>query len=188
MLIIVGLGNPGTTYKNTVHNMGFDCVDNLADTLEVSFKKKDCQAKIAEVFIKGEKIILAKPQTYMNNSGISVKQLMGKYGAKPEDVIVIFDDVALGEGALRIRGNGSGGSHNGMKSVVALCGENVARLRIGVGAPPENVPLMNYVLCKLSGDKKKNLAIATKRGAEALEEYIATRSIDAVGNKFNGAK
>lgn len=188
MLLIVGLGNPGLTYKNTVHNMGFDCVDKLADKLGVDFKKKDCQAKIAEAFVSGEKIAIAKPQTYMNNSGISVKQLMGKYSAKPEETIIVFDDVAITEGSLRIRKNGSGGTHNGMRSVVSLCGENVLRMRIGVGAPPQNVPLMNYVLSKLSGDKKKNLAETTDYGADALYEFIKNRDVDAIGNKFNRTK
>lgn len=188
MLLIVGLGNPGLAYKNTVHNMGFDCVDKLADIFGADFKKKDCQAKIAEIFISGEKIVLAKPQTYMNNSGISVKQLMGKYSASPNETIIVFDDVAIPEGALRIRKNGSGGTHNGMKSVVALCGEGVARMRIGVGEPPENVPLMNYVLSKLSGEKKKRLAETTARGADALYDYIKNRNIETIGNKYNGTK
>lgn len=185
MLIIVGLGNPGLSYKNTIHNMGFDCVDKLADKLNVTFKKKECESKIAELFVDGEKIVLAKPQTYMNNSGEAVKQLMGKYKAKPEDVIVAFDDIYLVEGALRLRANGSGGSHNGMKSVVARCTENVMRIRIGVGSNGD-IPLVNYVLSKVSGEKKKILADATERGAEALYEFIHTRDLEKIGNKFNG--
>ena len=186
MLLVVGLGNPGLSYKNTVHNMGFDTVDNLAKLLNVDFKKKECEAKIAEVFVKGEKIILAKPQTYMNNSGISVKQLISKYACKSDEVLIIFDDVAIPEGALRFRKKGSGGSHNGMKSVVQHCGENVYRLRIGVGAPPENVPLMKYVLAKLPKEKKNNLEHTTQRGAEAILEYINKRDFDLIGNKYNG--
>lgn len=186
MLLIVGLGNPGLTYKNTVHNMGFDTVDNLAKLLNVTFKKKECEAKVAELFVKGEKIVLAKPQTYMNNSGISVKQLIAKYKAKPDEVLVIFDDVAIPEGSLRFRKKGSGGSHNGMKSVVQNCGEDILRLRVGVGAPPENVPLMNYVLSKLGKEKKKVLEQTTEKGAEAILEYINKRDFDLIGNKYNG--
>lgn len=185
MLIIVGLGNPGLTYKNTIHNMGFDCVDKLADKLNVSFKKKECESKIAELFVDGEKIVLAKPQTYMNNSGEAVKQLMGKYKAKAEEVIVVFDDIYLPEGALRIRANGSGGSHNGMKSVVSRCSESVMRLRIGVGSNGD-IPLVNYVLSKVSGDKKKLLSDTTERASEALFEFIRTRDLEKIGNKFNG--
>lgn len=185
MIIIVGLGNPGLSYKNTIHNMGFDCVDKLADKLNTSFKKKDCESKIAELFINGEKIILAKPQTYMNNSGEAVKQLMGKYKATPEEIIVAYDDIYLAEGALRIRASGSGGGHNGMKSVVLRCTENVRRVRIGVGTNGD-IPLVNYVLSKVSGEKKKILSDATERASEALLEYIHVRDLDKVGNKFNG--
>ena len=187
MLIIVGLGNPGLTYKNTIHNMGFDCLDHLADKLGVSFKKKDCESKIAELFVDGEKIVLAKPQTYMNNSGEAVKQLLGKYKAKSEEVIVAFDDIYLDPGVLRIRAAGSGGGHNGMKSIIARCSENVPRVRIGVGSNGE-IPLVNYVLSKVSGEKKKILSEATERAAEALFEYIRVRDLEKIGNKFNGAK
>lgn len=186
MLIVVGLGNPGLSYKNTIHNMGFDCLDKVAKELKVSFKTKSCDARLVEIFVKGEKVILAKPQTYMNNSGDSVKQLIGKYNAKPEEILIIFDDVALPCGALRLRTSGSGGSHNGMKSVVAKCGENVLRLRVGVGAPPQNVPLMNYVLSKVNGEQKKVLDSTTTKASEAIIEYIATRNIEKIANKYNG--
>lgn len=187
MLIIVGLGNPGLSYKNTIHNMGFDSVDKLADKLNVSFKKKDCASKIAEIFVKNEKIVIAKPQTYMNNSGEAVKQLKGKYKAKSEEIIIVYDDIYLAEGVLRIRANGSSGGHNGMKSIVSLCSENIPRIRVGVGGNGD-IPLVNYVLSKVSGEKKKILSDATERASEALLEYIGERDIEKLGNKFNGQK
>lgn len=187
MLIIVGLGNPGLTYKNTIHNMGFDCVDKLSDKLGVSFKKKECDSKIAELFVNGEKIVLAKPQTYMNNSGEATKQLLGKYKAKPQEMIVVYDDIYLDVGVLRIRAVGSAGGHNGMKSIIANCSENFPRVRIGVGSNGD-IPLVNYVLSKVSGEKKKALGEATERASDALFEYIHTRDLEKVGSKFNGAK
>jgi len=185
MLIIVGLGNPGLKYKKTYHNMGFVTIDKLADKLNASFKKSSCDAKIAELFIKGEKVVLAKPLTYMNNSGISVKQLIGSYKAEPKEVIVAYDDIDLECGTLRIRDGGSGGTHNGMRSVVAECGEKVARVRIGIGKP-QDIPLVDYVLSCVSGENKEILKEATDRAANFLYDYIYDRNLEKTGANYNG--
>ena len=185
MLIIVGLGNPGLKYKKTYHNMGFVSVDKLADILGVSFKKSACEAKIAELFVGGEKIVIAKPMTYMNNSGQCVKQLVGSYKAKPNEVLVIYDDIDLDCGVLRLRDKGSGGTHNGMRSVVSAVGENVPRIRVGIGKS-EEMPLIDYVLSSVKGDKKEILSAATERAARAAEAYIRNRDLASVGALFNG--
>lgn len=185
MLIIVGLGNPGLKYEKTYHNMGFTVVDKLAQKVGISFKKTTCDATVGECFYHGEKIILAKPTTYMNNSGISVKQLGASFKAKPEEIVVVYDDVDLERGVLRIRDKGSAGTHNGMRSVVSSCGENVPRIRVGIGKDPE-IPLVDYVLSKVSGDAKILLDDATDRAAEALYSYIQERDIDKIGAKYNG--
>ena len=185
MLIIVGLGNPGDKYEKTYHNVGFVTVDKIAARIGVSFKKKTCSAEVAECFSHGEKIILARPVTYMNNSGISVKQLMGAYHADATDVLIIYDDVDLECGNLRIRDKGSAGTHNGMRSVVSLCGETVRRIRIGIGKA-QDIPLVDYVLSKISGDNKIILEDATERAAEAVLAYVNERDIDKIGAKYNG--
>lgn len=186
MLIIVGLGNPGLSYKKTYHNVGFMCVDKLAESMGFDFKKKICKAKVAEIFVKGEKIVIAKPQTYMNLSGESVKELMGYYKAKPEEVIVVYDDIDLAVGQKRIRPTGSAGTHNGMRSIVSLCGTDLRRIRVGIGRPENNIPLADFVLSKPKGDVLEELSISISIVAKALEDYIADRSIDKLGNKYNG--
>ena len=171
-LVIIGLGNPEQKYDNTPHNMGYNVVNALADKLSVRFGKISCKASIAEKSIQGEKLILAKPLTYMNLSGESVRELMGRYGADGQ-YIVIYDDIDIPCGALRARASGSGGTHNGMRSVVACAGKDVPRIRVGIGRPdvPE-MDLADYVLGQLSGDKKQTLINACLRAAEILARYV----------------
>ena len=119
MKIIVGLGNPEEKYLKTFHNMGYIAVGDVADELGVKFKKKECEAFTAEANVGGEKVIIARPVTYMKNSGRAVKQLLAKYKATARDLVVIYDDYDIPKGALRIRPNGSAGTHNGMRSVIA---------------------------------------------------------------------
>ena len=119
MYLIVGLGNPGEKYATTFHNMGFMALEILAQKLNLRFKTKQCRAETAECFRKGEKVILARPQTFMNLSGESVRELMGKFRVPPENLLVVYDDLDLNPGALRLRPNGSSGTHNGMRNIVA---------------------------------------------------------------------
>ena len=177
MLIIVGLGNPGLTYRGTYHNMGFVTLDKLASALKVKVDKKKCSAKVGEAFVNGEKIVLAKPQTYMNLSGQAVKELIAAYHATPQEVVIVYDDIDLDRGVLRFRAKGSAGTHNGMRSVVGEVGEDIPRLRVGIGKPTEPIPLYNYVLSRPKGDILKDLDQATDRAAETLQRYIATRDI-----------
>ena len=146
MKIIVGLGNPEEKYRRTYHNLGFVAAEDAAIELGLSFKHKKCRALVAEGFFKGEKIVVAKPQTYMNLSGESVKELLAYYKAGTEDLIVLYDDYDLPKGAIRIRKGGSAGTHNGMRNIVAELGrEDFARVRVGFKGEG-NVPLINYVL------------------------------------------
>ena len=133
MKIIVGLGNPEEKYLKTFHNMGYIAVGDVAAKLGVKFKKKECEAYIAEANIKGEKVIIARPVTYMNNSGRAVKQLLAKYRTSADDLIVIYDDYDIPKGSVRIRPSGSAGTHNGMRSVIAEIGTSeFPRIRIGI--------------------------------------------------------
>src|SRR3989344_2597173 len=143
--LIVGLGNPGTKYAQTRHNAGFLAVDALAGELEAGMKKKFLlPVEMGETTIAGEKVVLAKPTTFMNLSGKAVAALARKFRVTPERIIVISDDVALPLGTVRVRVGGSAGGHNGLKSISDMIGENFTRVRIGVNAPPPNIPLEAY--------------------------------------------
>lgn len=187
MLLIIGLGNHGLAYKNTYHNMGFITVDKLAFALDVDFKHRFCKAKVAEKFVGGEKIVIAKPQTYMNLSGESVRELMGKYKAKASETIIVYDDIDLPCGVLRLRQGGSAGTHNGMRNIIALSGvSDFPRIRIGIGKPQGEIDLATFVLSKVKGESYDKLSVATERASKALLAYIENRDIAKVGADFNG--
>ncbi len=158
MKLLVGLGNPDEKYRKTFHNMGFLAVENAALLLGAKFSKKDCKAVIAETYVKGEKVILAKPQTYMNLSGESVIDLMAKYRVSSTDLLVFYDDFDLPKGALRIRKNGSAGTHNGMRNIIQEIGTtDFPRVRVGIkDAELSHIPIMNYVL---SGIREQDYAV-----------------------------
>ncbi|MDR1940370.1 MAG: aminoacyl-tRNA hydrolase [Clostridiales bacterium] len=183
MLLIVGLGNPGAEYERTFHNAGFLAVDELCKRLGLSLKDKECKALTGKYYKNGEKIVVAKPQTYMNLSGDGIRELMGKYGAKESDVIVVYDDADIPLGTLRIRKDGSAGTHNGMRDIVLKAGYT-PRLRIGI-RKPSDVPLRDYVLSRVGDGDFKTLLDAAKRAAEALEEYIYDRNIEKIMAKYN---
>ena len=151
MYLLVGLGNPEEKYRKTFHNMGFLAVENAALLLGAKFDKKECRAVVAETNVKGEKVVLAKPQTYMNLSGESIRELMGKYHVSPDRMMVFYDDYDIPKGALRIRKNGSAGTHNGMRNIV----ENIRttefpRVRIGTfDEECREIPILNYVLMQI---------------------------------------
>ena len=183
--LVVGLGNIGKQYESTVHNMGFMVVDKVASKLGVSFKKKECDAEIAEVFKNSEKIILAKPTTYMNNSGIAVKALAKKYKIAIEDIVVISDDIDLVPGRIRIREKGSAGTHNGLKSIIAELGDsNFKRIRIGVGKPTnEYMDLADFVLSKAKMTDELKMGI--DKGADCVYDLVNGNTIDVVMQKYN---
>ncbi len=158
MKIVVGLGNFGDRYAYTFHNMGFLSVECLADKLGLKFDKRECDAEVAVGYRNGDKLVLAKPLTYMNLSGNAVKQLVGKYKASMRDVIVIFDDIDIPKGSVRVRQKGSGGTHNGMRNIIATMNtEDFPRIRVGIGPKPENVPIADYVLSNVPKAERQTL-------------------------------
>ena len=187
MKLIVGLGNPDNKYKNTFHNLGFMAVDKLAEKLNVEFSKNKCRALVAETKCGGEKVIIAKPQTYMNLSGESVVELVNFYKIDLKDVIVIYDDYDLTQGSLRIREKGSDGTHNGRRNIVEKLGSgNFARVRIGF-KPIRNleIPLINYVLSGISSEDKPIFDEAISLGANALYDFAFNKDIQKIMQDYN---
>lgn len=186
MKIIVGLGNPGKEYENTFHNLGFTAADKVADKLGVRFDKNKFRALVAEAKVRGEKVVVLKPQTYMNLSGESVAEAVNFFKADLKDVIVCYDDFDLKAGSLRIRESGSAGTHNGMRSVIASLGsEKFARVRVGFNRGDKNVPLINLVLSGIRGEEKDVLDKSTSLAAEALFGFASGESVQALMQKYN---
>ena len=176
MKIVVGLGNFGDEYAYTFHNMGFLAADCLSDRLGIKLKNRECSSLTGVGSLCGEKIVLAKPLTYMNLSGRAVKELLARYKCTSRDLIVVFDDIDIERGAVRVRQSGSGGTHNGMRNVVAECGtENFPRIRIGIGRPPENVPLADYVLSDVPRSERPVIAAAIEKAADELEKLVGIK-------------
>ncbi len=187
MKIIVGLGNPEEKYLKTFHNMGYIAVGDVAAKLDVKFKKKECEAYTAEANVSGEKIILARPVTYMNNSGRAVKQLLAKYRASAEDLIILYDDYDIPKGAVRIRPSGSAGTHNGMRSVIAEIGTSAfTRIRIGIRDPEINIPIINYVLAEVRKEDYELFISACGRAADAAIAIANGEPVELVMTKYNG--
>lgn len=161
MKIIIGLGNPGTEYDNTRHNVGFLVVDELAKHFDIEFRqKKSLEAEIAECEINQERVVLVKPQTFINASGRTVQKLLKKYSAKPDDILVVYDDADLKFTDVRIRPGGSSAGHRGMQSIIESlpAGAKIARVRVGIGRPEHSdIPLEDYVLQKWTAAEKTQL-------------------------------
>ncbi len=173
MLLIVGLGNYGKQYEYTPHNMGFLTADSIAKAMGLEFTKNKCHALVAEGFYSGQKVMIAKPQTYMNSSGISLAEFVKKLKIPLENVIVISDDIDLPAGTIRYKAHGSGGTHNGLKSCVEeLNTENFPRIRVGVGKP-ENMILGDYVLCPIKKEKLDILLPAIESAKDKVLDLIA---------------
>lgn len=186
MFIIVGLGNPTDEYRGTRHNVGFDVIDAIADKYNISVNERKSRAFCGKGVIAGQKVILAKPQTYMNLSGESVRGLVDYYKVDEEsELLIIFDDVSLDVGQLRIRKKGSAGGHNGIKSIIQHLGTTVfRRIKIGVGEKPQNYDLADYVLGHFSKEEKEKMADGYQQAVEAVE-LILQDEIDAAMNRFN---
>ncbi|GAB6086115.1 aminoacyl-tRNA hydrolase [Alkaliphilus crotonatoxidans] len=185
MYIVVGLGNPGKKYEGTRHNVGFHTVDLLADRLNIKVNKLKYKALIGEGHIGMERVLLVKPQTFMNLSGQSVMELIQFYKIDLEQLIVIYDDIDVKTGALRIREKGSAGSHNGMKNIIYLLKEDrFPRIRIGVGKP-EGGDLADYVLGRFSKEEAGPVKEAIERAALAVETIISD-NLQLAMNKYNG--
>jgi peptidyl-tRNA hydrolase, PTH1 family len=180
---IVGLGNPGAEYSGTRHNVGFEVVDELARRWSVRLKKWKTTADV--VLVQSHDVVLVEPRTYMNESGRAVSAVMTFYKIEPADVLVIFDEVDLPLGRLRIRPSGSAGSHNGLKSVVAHVGTNVPRMRVGIDRGHRDWDLSDRVLSKFPPSEREIVDREIVRAADAAEMFI-TSGIEAVMNGFNG--
>ena len=187
--LVVGLGNPGREYEKTRHNCGFRAVDLLAEQLGTKIDKLKFQGLYAQVNYEGKKLFLLKPQTYMNLSGRSVLQLSAYFNIPPQRIIVMFDDISLEPGRLRIRADGSAGGHNGIKSIIQELGsQEFPRIKIGVGAKPNpNYDLADWVLSVFSANEEKALAVSLDNAAKAALAVI-DRGVPEAANRYNGSK
>lgn len=186
--LIVGLGNPGREYEKTRHNTGFRCIDLLAQQLGVRIDKLKFQGLYCQTTYSGKKLYLLKPQTYMNLSGRSVLQLSAYFNIPPEQIIVLFDDISLEPGRLRIRADGSAGGHNGLKSIIQELGsQSFPRVKIGVGAKPHpDYDLADWVLSAFTANEEKALTVSLKNAADAALA-IMDRGVPEAANRFNGS-
>lgn len=189
MFIIVGLGNPSKEYKGTRHNVGFDVIDAIAEKYNINVDTKKHRALIGKGMMEGQKVILAKPQTFMNLSGESVASLVEYYKIDVEqELLVIYDDVSLGTGQLRIRAKGSAGGHNGIKNIIACTGTQVfPRIKIGVGEKPPKYDLADYVLGHFSRAEREQMEEGYVLAAEAAG-MIVNGQIGEAMNAFNRKK
>ena len=188
MYIIAGLGNPTREYEKTRHNVGFDTIDVLADKLNTSVDEKKFKGLYGRGIIAGEKVILLKPQTFMNLSGESVREAADVYKVDPEHIIVIYDDISLDVGQLRIRKKGSAGGHNGIKNIIAHLGtQEFPRIKVGVGDKPKGMDLADYVLGHFSKEDQAKMDEAFKDAADAAE-MILDKGMDAAMNHYNMKK
>ncbi len=187
MFLIAGLGNPGRKYEKTRHNMGFDVVDELIDRYRIPQGGIGHKAMYGKGIIAGEKVMLAKPLTYMNLSGESIREFVNYYKIDPEtELLVIYDDIDLEPGQIRIRKKGSAGGHNGIKSIIGQLGtQNFYRIKVGVGAKPSGWDLADHVLGHFSSQERELVDEAVKKAADAVET-ILEKGIDAAMNQYNG--
>lgn len=188
MYIIAGLGNPSKEYEKTRHNAGFDTIDLLAEKLGIDLTEKKHRAYCGKGMIGTEKVLLLKPQTFMNNSGESLRDAADFYKVEPEQILVIYDDISLEPGQLRIRMKGSAGGHNGIKSIIAhLKTQDFPRIKIGVGAKPERMDLADYVLSRFSPAEREKMEESFREGAEAVITFLQDGA-DAAMNRYNRKK
>ena len=192
MKLIVGLGNPGKEYAHNRHNVGFRCINHLAKLHSINVKQRQCQSQVGSGIIAGIKVLLAKPKTFVNLSGNAVNQLMRKHGISTDDLIVIYDDLDLPLGKIRIRADGSSGGHKGIKSIIATLGtQDFCRIKIGIGRPdaPDNTDhstdaVVDHVLSDFNREEEQLIKSAIDRAAEAVECIIA-KDITTAMNQFN---
>lgn len=187
MYLVVGLGNPDRQYADTFHNVGFLAADKLAELLGAAFDKGECRAICAHARVGGQKVVIAKPITYMNLSGESLRELVKKYKIERENCVIVYDDADMPLGSLRIRKSGSGGSHNGMKNIIDnMRTEEILRVRVGIGRPQlEQMELKDYVLGKISPEQRAKIEPALENAAQALKMFVSGADADAVMRAFN---
>ena len=188
MILIAGLGNPGKEYENTRHNAGFLVLDTLAQKLGADLSERKHRALCGKAVIGGQKVILLKTQTYMNSSGESIRAAADYYKVPPEDILVVYDDISLAPGQLRIRAKGSAGGHNGIKSIIAHLGtQEFPRVKVGIGEKPPRMDLADYVLGHFSSGEKKIMEEAAKEAADAICEIVNV-GIEQAMNDHNRRK
>lgn len=185
MYLIVGLGNPEEEYSNTRHNMGFDTVNKLANQYNIKINTNKFKALYGTGIIEDEKVVVLKPQTYMNLSGESVREAIDFYKVADENLIIVYDDIDIDKGVIKIRKSGGPGTHNGMKSVMQnIKMKEFPRIRIGIGMPEYKNDLINYVIGKIPEDEKEILDSSTTKAKDAIIEIIKN-GVDIAMNKFN---
>ncbi len=188
MYLIAGLGNPSRTYEGTRHNIGFTMIDAIGNKFGIDVTTKKHKALVGRGIIDGMRVILAKPQTYMNLSGESIREIADFYKIEPENIIVIYDDISLDVGQLRIRKKGSAGGHNGIKNIIAHLGtQEFPRIKVGIGNKPEGWDLADYVLSKYSKAEQEALEEASE-GVIGAVKLMLMDDIEAAMNKYNAKK
>ena len=188
MKLIVGLGNPSQTYEGTRHNVGFTVIDVLAEEYHITVNSNHHKALCGKGWIAGESVLLAKPLTYMNLSGESVRPLADYYKVEPEDILIIYDDISLEPGKIRVRAKGSAGGHNGMKSIIQHLGtEAFPRVRLGIREKPAQMDLADYVLGHFNKEEQALMKEAAQTAVEAVTCYIE-HGIAETMNRYNGKK
>ena len=185
MFLIVGLGNPGTEYAATRHNIGFDMVTYLSDKYGIALRSKEGKAIVGKGVIEGQRVMLVQPQTYMNLSGESVRALMDYYKLTTDEIVIIYDDISMPVGQVRIRPKGSAGGHNGIKSIIAHLGTQIfPRIKVGVGEKPKKYDLADYVLGHFSKGEKEQMEEGYHNAMRAVELMLTGR-IDEAMNEYN---
>ena len=185
MKIIVGLGNPGDRYRHTRHNVGFRCIDLMAREWGINLSERRAKAVLGRGNHLGQDLVLAKPRTFMNNSGEGVAYLLTRFGAKPDDLVVVYDEMDLPLGQMRIRPNGSPAGHNGIRSIISeLRTPNFARIRVGIGHPDLRGAQVSHVLNRFSEEEAPEIARVVKQVAEAVD-CLLEESITVAMNRFN---
>jgi len=188
MYLIAGLGNPSKTYEGTRHNIGFMMIDAIGEKYDIDVTTKKHKAFVGRGIIDGMRVILAKPQTYMNLSGESVREIADFYKIEPENIIIIYDDISLDVGQLRIRKKGSAGGHNGIKNIIAHLGtQEFPRIKVGIGNKPEGWDLADYVLSKYSKAEQEALEEAAD-GVIGAVKLMLMDDIEAAMNRYNAKK
>lgn len=185
MLLVVGLGNPGTRYTSTRHNVGFRFIDLLAKKAEIRLNDRRAKAILGQGRIAGHEVVLAKPRTFMNNSGEGVEYLLARFGGRPSELLVVYDEMALPTGRIRIRASGSHAGHNGIRSIIsAVQTDGFPRLRIGVGQPSNSGESVPHVLGRFSKEEEPLIAQAVQDAVSAVH-CMLEESIDVAMNQFN---